>query len=41
MGLNYFWNGDQLFYKGLLLPKLNEYKRIIEELQQELEHFGV
>jgi hypothetical protein len=40
MVLNYFWNGDQLLYKGLLVPKLNECKRIIEELHQELGHFG-
>jgi hypothetical protein len=37
---NYIMKGNQLYFKGLLVPKLEERKHIILEMHHEIGHFG-
>jgi hypothetical protein len=37
---NYVLKGDQLYFKRLLVPKLEERKCIVLEMHHEIGHFG-
>ncbi len=36
----YYWHEYQLYYKYLMVPKLEERKKIIWDLHEEIEHLG-
>lgn len=37
---NYVLKGDQLYFKGFLVPKLEKKKRIVLEMHHDIGHFG-
>jgi hypothetical protein len=38
--MRYYWNHDNLVFKGLIVPKPNECQHIVMDLHNEIGHFG-
>ncbi len=38
--LNYFWEGYELYFKVLMMPRPEVHKKLIENIHDELGHFG-
>jgi hypothetical protein len=38
--LNYHWREDTLFFKDLVVPKLEEKKALIKNIHEEIGHFS-
>jgi len=38
--LNYHWREDMLFFKDLVMPKLEEKKALIKNIHEEIGHFN-